>query len=289
MLDQILWTASVTPFDKNSEQVDYRSLESCLKRQAASGNGVVLLGSTGEGLSLRQEEKRAIVNFACSLKVRPSLIVGISGHDIDAAIDLLDFCKDLPVQGHLLTTPIYTKPGILGQTAWFEQLLERSTHPAMLYNIPGRAAVRLYAETVNNLQQHEKFVAIKDSAGSVESLVSYKMVAPDVAVFCGDDYMMPAMAAEGAEGLVSIASNVWPSSTRRYVSHSLEGGKISSKIWWQATRALLSASNPIPVKSLMKEKNMIACDSVRLPLCVSDLPSLQPLLEYHNIIQSWQP
>jgi 4-hydroxy-tetrahydrodipicolinate synthase len=288
MLKQILYTACVTPFDEAGDNVDYDSLEKLLLLQESSGNGVLLLGSTGEGLSLSNEEKKEIVTFACELKLDVEIIVAVPGHNLSAALEIIDFCNDFPIHGYLMTTPIYTKPGVIGQVKWFEKLLDRAAHPAMLYNIPGRASVPLYPEAVRNLQEHKQFVAIKDSSGTVESIVDYKIVAPHVSVYCGDDYMMPSAAIEGAVGLISVSSNAWPVATRKYVKNSIEGKKIESKIWWQACRDLFTASNPIPIKALLKDIGIIKNDVVRLPLHLSDLPSREVLLSHHNIIKNWE-
>ena len=288
MTEQMLWTACISPFNEDGRQVDYESLEACLRLQATCGNGILLLGSTGEGLSLSLEEKQEIIRFACSLNAGTQILVGIAGHSLQEALFLLDFCKDLPIHGHLMTTPVYAKPGAVGQTKWFERLLNASAHPAMLYNIPGRAAIELHTEAVKNLQGHENFVAIKDSGGSLERLVAYQTVAPHIAVFCGDDHLMPAMAAEGSVGLVSVAANVWPAATRRYVSHILGGGRIAEKTWWRAIRALFSASNPIGVKALMRDIKMIVHDTVRLPLSMEDLPCRDVLLDCHRAIHDWE-
>lgn len=288
MLRQILWTATVTPFTADGSAVDYPSLERCLRRQEQAGNGTVLMGSTGEGLSLNNTERRTIVEFACGLNLRTPLVVGVPSHNYYAALEWLEFCKDFPLQGYLLTTPIYTKPGVKGQTQWFEAMLDKAAHPAILYNIPGRAAIRLHPETVRNLQSHERFMAIKDSSGTVDSIVEYKHVAPKIAVYCGDDYMMPTVAAAGGHGLISVSGNAWPLETRRYVESCLCGGRITSGIWWHACKAMFTASNPIPVKALMKDTGMITNDTVRLPLTIDDLPSRQTLLDYHKRIINWE-
>ena len=288
MLEQILWTATVTPFSADGSAVDYPSLERCLRRQEQSGNGVVLMGSTGEGLSFTAKERREIAEFACGLNLQTQLVIGVPSHNYYAALEWLDFCNNLPIQGYLLTTPIYTKPGVMGQTKWYEAMLEKAAHPAILYNIPGRAAVRLHPEAVRNLRGHARFKAIKDSSGIVDSIVEYKTVAPEIAVYCGDDYMMSATAAEGSCGLISVIANAWPDATRRYVKHCLKGGKIPSRIWWHACKAMFTASNPIPVKALMNDMGIIDHDTVRLPLSMADLPSRQPLLDYCDRIVNWE-
>ena len=288
MLKQILWTACITPFDKKGA-IEYQVFAELLQKQSQSGNGVLLLGSTGEGLSLSEEEKRTLITFACELDIKVPLIVGIAGLDLGKGLELLDFCKDLPIQGHLLTTPIYAKPGVRGQIDWFEKLLNRAAHPAILYNVPGRAGVRLHTEAVKHLKEHKRAVAIKDSGGTLAGMIEYRTVAPDIAIFAGDDYILPAMAIEGACGLISVASNAWPASLRRYVKHSLAGHKVGSPLFWEVSQALFSVSNPVPLKALMRDVGLIPHDGVRLPLSAADLPSRKPLLSYHERILNWQP
>ncbi|WP_265015889.1 4-hydroxy-tetrahydrodipicolinate synthase [Wolbachia endosymbiont (group A) of Anoplius nigerrimus] len=272
-----LWTACVTPFNCNGNDIDYRSLQRLLTMQVKAENGVVLLGSTGESLSLTDSEKRTLVEFVCELKLNTKIIIGVPGVNLYQTLEWLDFCKDMPIHGYLMTTPIYAKPGIMGQTLWFEKLLEKAHVPAMFYNIPSRAGVCLHIETVRNLSSHEKFWAIKDSSGTVDTLAQYKKVAPNIEVFCGDDNMISDMAAYGAAGLVSVAANVWPRVAHEYVKQCLNGRSPQADSWQQACKALFIASNPIPTKALLHDIGLIEHKTVRLPLSTEDLPSVEAL------------
>ncbi|MCV3769297.1 MAG: 4-hydroxy-tetrahydrodipicolinate synthase [Wolbachia pipientis] len=310
MLSPFLWTACVTPFSYKGDSIDYNGLQRLLTIQAEAGNGVVLLGSTGENLSLTDHERRTLVDFVCKLKLRSiKIIVGVPGVNLYQALEWLDFCQGMPICGYLMTTPIYTKPGIMGQTLWFEKLLEKAHVPVMLYNIPSRAGVNLYVETVCNLSSHERFWAIKDSSGNIDTLVNYKKVAPDIKVFCGDDNMILDMAACGAVGLVSVASNLWPYTVHKYVKrcllsfqHYVLGSwkktttqvvenrvkKNSLDIWQQACKALYIASNPIPTKVLLHDIGLIEHETVRLPLSIEDLPSIEILRQVNKMILKWE-
>ncbi|OEY87183.1 4-hydroxy-tetrahydrodipicolinate synthase [Wolbachia pipientis] len=256
--------------------------------QSEAKNGLVLLGSTGEGLSLIESEKRTLVEFVCELRLDTKIIVGVSGINLRQSLEWIDFCKDLPIHGYLITTPVYTKPGIAGQTLWFEKLLEKAHVPAMLYNVPSRTGIKLYHETVSNLSKHNKFWAIKDSSGTINTVIEYKDAASHVELFCGDDNMMPAMASIGATGLVSVASNLWPYATYEYVKRCLNGDKSLQNTWWHACKALFTASNPIPVKVLLRDLGLIEYDTVRLPLSTNDLPSIAVLRKANQIILEWE-
>lgn len=288
MLDKSLWTAIVTPFDEAGRNIDFKSLEKLLKLQEMTRNGVILLGSTGEGLSLSNKERRQIIEFAFKLKLKIPFMSGVPSHNLVAGLEWLEFCNQFPLAGYLMTTPIYTKPGVIGQTQWFEKLMQASEHNCMLYNIPSRAGIKLHAETVKNLTTNKKFAAIKDSSGTVDSLVEYKIASPNIAIYCGDDYMMPAMSAESARGLISVASNAWPIATSKYVQMCLKGTCVDSKLWCQACKALFTASNPIPVKALLHHLGLISHATVRLPLALADLPSIDELALINQLIINWE-
>lgn len=288
MKSTFLWTACVTPFNCSEDSIDYQSLQRLLTMQAEAENGVVLLGSTGESLSLTDSEKRTLVEFVCELKLNTKIIIGVPGVNLYQTLEWLDFCKGMPIHGYLMITPIYTKPGIMGQTLWFEKLLEKAHVPAMLYNIPSRAGVSLHAETVRNLSSHEKSWAIKDSSGTVDTLTQYKKVAPNIEVFCGDDNMIPYMAAKGAAGLVSVAANVWPRVVHEYVKQCMSGENPQEDSWQQACKTLFTASNPIPTKALLHDIGLIEHKTVRLPLSTEDLPSIETLRQANKMILGWK-
>ncbi|QKX02449.1 4-hydroxy-tetrahydrodipicolinate synthase [Wolbachia endosymbiont of Dirofilaria (Dirofilaria) immitis] len=308
VLSPFLWTACVTPFNYRGDSIDYSSLQRLLAIQTEAENGVVLLGSTGESLSLTDRERRALVNFVCELELSMKVIVGVPGVNLHQTLEWLDFCEGMPIYGYLMTTPIYTKPGIIGQTLWFEKLLEKAHVPAMLYNIPSRAGVSLYVETVRNLSGHKKFWSIKDSSGTIDTLIEYKKVAPNIEVFCGDDNMILDMATYGAAGLVSVASNLWPCIAHRYVKQCLlsfqgmslesekkitapvieNGVKSLANIWQQVCKALCTASNPIPTKVLLHDIGLIEHKTVRLPLSIEDLSSIETLRQVTGMVSKWE-
>lgn len=286
--EQILWTACVTPFDASGSKIDYSSMERVLKLQDEVGNGILLSGSTGEGLSLTDQERRELVEFTLKLGLKSPVMVGVPSSQWTQAMAWMDYASKLPISAFLMTTPIYTKPDIQGQTEWFKSLLDKAHVPTMLYNIPSRAATKLHPKAVENLASHEKLWAIKDSGGTLEGLVEYKTRAPRVSIYCGDDYFMPAMAAEGAEGLVSVASNAWPKATRMYVQKCLNHEVLPTKVWWESSKALFTTSSPVPIKALLHRMGVIDHPTVRLPLSLKDLTSFKELETASANITQWE-
>ncbi|MGY8877658.1 MAG: dihydrodipicolinate synthase family protein, partial [Pseudoalteromonas sp.] len=171
--DYSLWTALVTPFDQHGD-VDYNTLTKLVSDQEAAHNGILLLGSTGEGLALTLKEQQAIVEHVCQLKPTVPLMVAVGGSNLKQQIEWVNYCNTLPIHSFLLGSPLYAKPGAIGQTHWFESLLNASAHPCMLYNVPGRSAVSIPAATIQNLQNNKNLWALKEASGSIAQFEAYR-------------------------------------------------------------------------------------------------------------------
>jgi 4-hydroxy-tetrahydrodipicolinate synthase len=286
-LDQYkLWTAVVTPFKPNM-QVDYASFESILKTQANCGNGLLVLGSTGEALNMTLQMKKEIVDFACSLNLKAPIMIGVSGHQLQETLEWLAWLETRNIQAYLMVTPLYAKPGDLGQYYWFNTLMDSVSRPVMLYNVPGRTGKELSLDAVKRLNKHKNFWAIKEASGSVEKFKQYLAVANGKAVYCGDDALMWDFAQNGAAGLVSVASNAWPAATNLYVQKCLNKTLDAPILWQEASNSLFVASNPIPVKVLMKEQGQITYEELLLPLHKDDLQDKSVLVQANQLVNEW--
>ena len=281
-----LWTAMVTPFDSDSK-VDYESFEKILKLQAEASNGVLVLGSTGENLALSLEEKKQIVEFTLSLKLKTPLMVGVGGFHLEETKAWIEYLETLNVDCYLLVTPLYAKPSVVGQTKWFKELLDLSTKPCMLYNVPSRTGVELNFQAVENLKDHPRFWAIKEASGSVEKFARYRQAAPTVSVYSGDDGLLPQFALHGCSGLVSVASNVWPVLTHNYVALSLSFNLGESRLnaMLNAVDELFSVPNPIPAKAIMKEMSLIKESKLRAPLTIEELKTVDNLVQADKLLK----
>ena len=283
-----LWTALVTPFESHGI-VDFDGLETLIKRQESAGNGILLLGSTGEGLALDTEEKKQVVIYAAGLKVEVPIMVGVGGYKLHKQIQFIEECNTCPIDAYLLVTPLYSKPGKNGQIEWFSALLEATDRPCMLYNVPSRTGVKLHPEVPAVLaEKYDHLMGVKEASGSVEEFKEFRTSAPTVDFYSGDDGLTPAFADAGAVGLVSVASNVWPEATHAYVKECLAGNHEGLKQAWPgAIQQLFNGPNPVPAKALLKHKGLIGTDTVRLPLSLADLGSMEKLVEADNAISNW--
>ena len=281
-----LWTAIVTPLDQASH-VDYRALSSIVRDQEEAGNGLLVLGSTAEALNLPLSEKKKIVDHVISMNPKTPIMVGVGGHQLEETLEWISFLETKMINAYLMVTPIYAKPGPVGQYNWFKTLMDAVTKPVMLYNVPGRSAVAMSTEAVAKLSGHKNFWSIKEASGSVEKFKEYLKAANGKAVFCGDDALMPDFSLAGASGLVSVASNAWPKETNLYVQKCLNKTFDDKQLWTDAANSLFVASNPVPVKRLMFENGKIQTALMVAPLSHEDMQDATPVLKANEQVRNW--
>lgn len=285
--DYALWTALVTPFDDKGN-VDYPTLAKLADEQADAGNGLLVLGSTGEGLALDENEQEKIVRFICQHQPNAPIMVAVGGYNLTSQLRWIELCNDLPIAGYLLAAPLYAKPGPVGQEKWFRALLQASKLPCMLYNVPSRSGVELVPQALINLLDEPNFWSLKEASGCVSKFSEFKKSLPNIALYSGDDALLPEFAELGATGLVSVCANAWPKATQLYVSKCLsETTNNEFGLWKLAVESLFTVANPIPVKVLMHQRKQISFPILRLPLTHNELACHLALKSADTSIQAW--
>ncbi len=287
MTETTLWTALVTPMHGDGN-IHFKDLETLVRKQEAAGNGILILGSTGEGLALGDDEKKEVVDFVSDLSPSVPVMVGVGGFNLKKQKEWIDYCNQKNTDAFLAVAPLYSKPGIKGQIAWFKALLDESDKPCMIYNIPSRTGMKLSPDVLETLAGHDNLWAVKEASGNITEYQQFRAAVPGIPLFSGDDAMLPFFAAAGCGGLVSVASNVWPEETGLYVKKCLSGDTRSLfPLWTEAVKVLFSASNPIPAKCLLREKGWITSSVLRPPLTERELSSTQQLLTIDDLIKNW--
>lgn len=287
MKDRTLWTALITPM-KMDGSIDFKSLEHLIRVQEKADNGILLIGSTGEGLALSDKEKRDVIKYAADLNPDVPLMVGVGGMNMGVQKSWIQYCNSLQIDAYLLVTPLYSKPGPMGQIAWFSRLLDTSDKPCMIYNIPSRTGIELTTEVLAQLKTHRNFWSVKEASGNLTVYQKFRQTAPEIPLFSGDDALLAFFKPAGCAGLVSVAANVWPEATSLYSTKCLNGETESLfPLWNRAVKALFSASNPIPIKLLLHKKGEISSPILRLPLVKDELKDLAELTAIDLEIETW--
>ena len=285
--DYTLWTALVTPFNEQGS-VDYDTLAQLADEQAAAGNGILILGSTGEGLALSESEQEKVVRFICQHQPSAPIMVAVGGYNLTTQLRWIELCNDLPIDAYLLAAPLYAKPGPVGQEQWFRALLQASKVPCMLYNVPSRSGVELVPEGLINLLDEPNFWSLKEASGCTTKFGEFKNALPNVAIYSGDDALLPEFTLLGASGLVSVCANAWPKATQLYVSKCLsDPSNDEFGLWKAAVEPLFTVANPIPVKILMHQREQINFPDLRLPLTHKELTCHSALESANTSIKTW--
>lgn len=133
---------------------------------------------------------------------------------------------------------------------------------------------------------------MKESSGELTDFLAFKQHCPDIALYSGEDAMMPYLAGAEVAGLVSVCANVWPQATKKYVELALSGHHHSLfPVWKQSVDALFQVSNPVPLKVLMHLTNLINYPTLRSPLTeleISENPhGLKELMKADQEINQW--
>ena len=263
--------AIVTPF-LTDKKVDYDALEKLINFQIDKGvNYIVSLGTTGETPVLKLEEKIRIINFTSDkIKNRVPLVVGIGGNNTQAVIDEI---KALPLDGTtaiLSTGPYYNKPTQEGIFQHYKAIAEAAPKPIILYNVPGRTAKNMTAETTLRLAVLPNIAGIKEASGDMMQCMEIIKDAPkDFLIVSGDDVLAMAQLACGIDGVISVVANCFPKEFSDLVNAGLAGdfktAKIKNDYLLEVYNLLFIENNPAGAKAFLFEMGLIK-NELRLPL-----------------------
>jgi len=272
-----MYSAIVTPFQESqpgvNPEVDYESLERLIEWQLASGvSGLVVCGSTGEAMTLSDEEKIAVIKR--SMEIVRGRVPVIAGTGTNCTHDTIAFTKrvkDLKVDGALVVAPYYNKPTQEGLFEHFRLAAAEGGLPVVVYNIPGRSVVEISIETFAKLKRVPGIVAVKHSVDSASRLVELADAVGDkLAILAGDDPITYAVMSVGGKGVISASGTVIPKEMAAITSAGLKGDLRGSfeaqKRAMPLIKALFMETNPIPAKAALKILGHIKSDSLRLPL-----------------------
>lgn len=266
-------TALVTPMRK--QKVDFADLKKLVEFQIKGGvNGLVPVGTTGESPTLDYEEHleviRATVEFA---KGRVPVLAGTGSNCTREALDITKRAHDAGADGMLVVAPYYNKPSQEGLFRYFSEIAEATDRPIVLYSIPGRCGIEIGVPTVERLRRKFAHVnTIKEAGGSVDRVDQIKQVlGKDIVVLSGDDSLTLPFMSVGAEGVVSVASNLFPREVGKMVQFALadefrKAAKIHRQ-FYPVFKTLFIEPNPVPIKAALAQAGIIGSPEVRPPLC----------------------
>jgi 4-hydroxy-tetrahydrodipicolinate synthase len=263
--------ALVTPMGETGE-VDFGAFEALLDWHAEQGtDGVVVAGTTGEAATLLAAEIEELLRRAVRrLGGRVPVIAGTGTPSTAITIERTRTACEVGVDGVLMVTPYYNRPGQAGLLQHFWAAAEASSVPVLLYNVPSRTACDLLPETLEQLAEHPRIVGIKDATGDIgRARAILERCGDDFLLFSGDDATCREWLLAGAQGVISVTANLAPRLMHELTELALEGDAPRAaeldRLLAELHRALFVESNPIPVKWGLARLGLVP-PGIRLPL-----------------------
>ena len=265
-------TALVTPFHKG--QVSYGDLKRLIEHQIRGGiDGLVPVGTTGESPTVTHEEHIEIIRATVeAAKGRVPVIAGTGSNSTQEAIELTQQAHAAGADAMLVVAPYYNKPGAEGLFRHFSAVADATDKPIILYSIPSRCGIEIGISVVERLRAKFKHVRwIKEAGGSVDRVDQLKQaLGSDITVLSGDDSLTLPFMSVGAEGVISVASNLYVREIGQMVRFALandfvKASKLHRRLY-PMFKAIFIESNPSPIKFALVRSGIISRGEVRLPL-----------------------
>ena len=273
-LDQ-LWGSIpplVTPF--RGGEVDYETYARLVEAQVAAGShGVLVNGTTGEPSLLTVDERNRLVDVAMEAAAGRLPVVAATGSQSLLETRAADRARcGGGVAAVLVVTPYYVRPPQRGIVAYYAEVVDGLETPWLVYHIPGRAAVGVTVDTLEQLHDASPtFVGMKHAVNDL-GLVSAVLarLGPDFRIFVGLEELSFPMMAVGACGLMNAVGNVAPARLVEICEAVRDGdlhrGRKLHESLYELNRAVFFDTNPIPVKYMMKRIGLLADNEHRLPM-----------------------
>ena len=270
----------MTPF--KGGEVDYSAFAATVDWQVEAGTDfLVPLGTTGETPTLSESEKLQLLQVTLKHAAGKPVMAGIGTNSVAGTLANMRLLQD--ADAFLVVVPYYNKPPQRGIYEYFKAVAGATAKPVFIYNVPGRTGSNIEAETTLALARDIPNIAgVKEASGNIPQIEAILEGRPrGFSVLSGNDDDTCKLMEKGADGVISVASNVFPAAMADFV-HALQEGKFKEaeemdKKLHPMFKALFVEPNPIPAKAAMAQLGLME-NSLRLPL-VKATPETEALLK----------
>ena len=281
--------ALVTPFTAQGE-IDFDGLKKLIDFNIdGKVDYLVSLGTTGETATLNKQEKLSVLEFTAeAVNKRVPLVAGFGSNDTR---DLVHSIKDFHFNGYdalLSASPYYNKPTQEGIYQHYKAVVDASPVPVILYNVPGRTASNVTAETTLRLaNDFKKVIAVKEASGDQVQVMKIIRDKPkDFLVISGDDAITLPLISFGCDGVISVIANAFPKDFSQLVRSALNGNYGEAQALHYKLLELIQLifveGNPAGVKAALQLLGVCGPD-VRLPLVKASAALTDKIEEQINL------
>jgi 4-hydroxy-tetrahydrodipicolinate synthase len=263
--------ALVTPF--SGGRVAEATLREFVEWQIAEGsNALVPCGTTGEVATLTSDEHRHMIATVVEVaNGRVPVIAGCGTYSTAASIERARAAADVGADAVLAVVPYYNKPSQAGLAAHFTAIAEASPLPIVVYNVPSRTVADISVETLGNISEHERIVAIKDATGNLGRVSAQRLACgEDFIQLSGNDDMALGFNAMGGVGCISVTANVAPKLCSDFQKAMRDARwddalKLQDRLY-PLHAALFTDASPAPTKYALSRVKSGFPNELRLPL-----------------------
>jgi len=256
-------TAIVTPFDDDSG-LDTAALDALIDRQLEAGvHGIVAAGTTGEGSSLLDDERRTLFERVVERVDGRALVIGGAGtNSLHGTVRYLHMVKECGMDAALVVTPYYNRPTPDGLAGYYSELMSKVDIPLVVYNVPSRTACDLTPPVLARFVDDPLAVAIKDATADMARVIEmHRDMGDRISILSGDDFTFLPLLACGGSGVIATSANVDPAGMLA-VHDAWKAGDASRALEAQASlmslyRAMFVETNPGPAKHALARMGLI--------------------------------
>lgn len=274
----------ITPF-RNGE-VDYEAYAGLLEFQLEQGtHGILVNGTSSEPSTLTTEERNRLVDVAvATVKGRIPVVAATGSQSLAETTALTEHAVKAGADALLIVTPYYIRPPQRGLVEYYLSATRDVDIPWMVYHIPGRTAVSVTVETLQELKQRSpQFVGMKHAVNDLGFVSEcFAALGDDFKVFVGLEELSFPMMAVGACGLMNAVGNLSPNILVRMCeavwNNDLETGRALHQSLLELNKSVFFDTNPIPIKYMMKKMGILPANEHRLPMMPAT-PELEKRLD----------
>lgn len=272
-------TALVTPFDEK-QNVDYDALTVLLEHQIANHiDAVLVLGTTGEASTISYTERKKIIERCIKVVNKRCLVlIGTGSNCTRLAVKFTKQAKLLGADGCVVVTPYYNKCTQNGLISHYKAI-NKVGLPFLVYNVPSRTGLNIMPATLSKLEQLDNMCGLKEANSDISHILEILKIHTKP-VYSGNDKLNHVFISHGADGCISVLSNVFPNAIVAQCSTLEKSLKIHNE-FYELNNLLFCEVNPIPTKFVLSKLNM--CKNVlRLPLTPLEKENEQKIINELN-------
>lgn len=264
------YVAIITPFNVNNE-IDYLELYQLIDYQIENGiDGIVLLSSISEPLSLTKEEKVDLINKSVDyINGRVKIIVGIIEDNPKYIIDFSKKIDDLEFDYFMIETPFHSKSNNSGLVNYFTYLADNLSKPIIINDNHLRNGFNLNIDVIKKVSYHHNIYGVIESGLTSKELVDYSYcLNKNFKVYCADDYLIIPGLSLGYSGIISMIGNAYPKEIVNIVKHLKEDIEVSKDTFNKIRMLIEDLGVEVEINSLKYLLHILGFNvqKVRLPL-----------------------